>query len=285
MLPYSLKNKSKTEFVKNRFFRLYPPYWFSILLSVILVGGFSLTQILGNITMLQLFLRIKDMVGAFWTLPIELLLYVGCLIFHKYLFDKKKVVWGFVALLVFTLIVAIVRFYMETKIPVAIFLLLAISVLGYLIRLYKEKIVMNFIELFRYILLFILFLIPISLLAYNKDLGFGEVWYRYLNTYIASIVIFYFFMNQNLSNKILNYLGKISYSLYLTHGVVILFFQKQISFFLTLNIFATLALFIILTLLIAIFTYYIVEEPSFSSYKKYSQNRKRQHAQIDNNSR
>lgn len=274
LLPYSMRNKTKTEFIENRFFRLYPTYWISIALAIILVGGFSLKQIAGNITMFQIFLGIKDMVGAYWTLPIELLLYIGCLFFYKFLYSNSKIFKGYYLLLGFTLVASILRYVTEAKVPVAILLLLSISILGYIIRLYKEEKLEKNNQLHYSITAFILFLLPITILAYNRDMGYGETWYRYTNTYIMSIVVFMLFLSNNIYNRLLGYLGKISYSLYLTHGVVIMFYSKHIDFFLQINRTNMLLSFFISTFIIAILTYYLIEKPSFSIYMKYKRRNK-----------
>lgn len=75
----SKKRRNVKQFVVNRFFRLYPLYWLDIALVGIFFAfdHYGLDTILANITMLQTFLGKEDLVGLFWTLPIELLLYLG----------------------------------------------------------------------------------------------------------------------------------------------------------------------------------------------------------------
>lgn len=273
LLPYSLKNKTKSEFIRNRFFRLYPTYWFSMVLALIFVGGFGIKQVLGNITMFQLFFNIKDMVGAYWTLPIELLLYIGCLLFFRYLFKVKFIYLSYFSLLFFTVMISLLRYQLGTKLPVAIFLLLTISVLGYCIRLYKEK-ELN-MRMFKYILIsFIVFLIPITYLAYSMDLGRGEIWYRYFNSYSIAVFIFLIAWRYQLNCKLFNFFGKISYSMYLTHGVLISTFPKVAHFF--PNLYIAAGSLLIVSLLLAIVTYYFIEETSFNFYKKILLNRKKQ---------
>jgi hypothetical protein len=79
VIPFSLKNKGFRDFWISRFFRLYPAYWLSILL-VVLVGG-SIPAVLTlviNVTMLQKFVGFPDMIGVYWTLQIELIFYMLC---------------------------------------------------------------------------------------------------------------------------------------------------------------------------------------------------------------
>lgn len=89
LTPSSYKKRSKLQFIINRFFRLYPVYWCSILLVGIIFrfDGASIKQILANITMLQVFMGQDDLIGVYWTMPIEILLYVFIGIFIKYLWN------------------------------------------------------------------------------------------------------------------------------------------------------------------------------------------------------
>lgn len=75
----SKRKRNVKQFAVNRFFRLYPLYWLDIILVGLLFAfdGYGIKTVLANVTMLQVFLKQEDLVGLFWTLPIELLLYVG----------------------------------------------------------------------------------------------------------------------------------------------------------------------------------------------------------------
>jgi peptidoglycan/LPS O-acetylase OafA/YrhL len=270
LLPYSMKKKKISDFVKNRFFRLYPTYWFSILLALIFVGGYSFEQVIGNISMFQTFLFVDDMIGAFWTMPIELVLYVFCIVFVRYLYNSKFIFLSYILILLATLAGAFVRFNMEVKVPLALPLLLAISILGYVIRLYNEKEI-QLQMLIKYVSIFVVFLVPITLFAYDIDFGSKSTWYRYFNSYILAIAIFLLLLNGDLSNRFFSYIGKISYSLYLTHGVVIAAFPKIISL-LEYSYIAVLV-FNVLVFLTAIITYHLVEVPSFYLYSNFRKHR------------
>ena len=84
VIPASLSNSSdKIRFPIRRFFRLYPAYWLSILVSLIV--GFwldgterSTSQIIANLSMLQTFMGYEDLEGLYWTLAVELVFYVVC---------------------------------------------------------------------------------------------------------------------------------------------------------------------------------------------------------------
>lgn len=69
-------------FLYARFIRLYPPYWVCLGLSVGIVAVLGVEQlrqppwvVAVNVTMLQKFLRVREVDGAYWSLAAELLFY------------------------------------------------------------------------------------------------------------------------------------------------------------------------------------------------------------------
>lgn len=86
VIPFSFSGPAPIgKFVISRFFRLYPAYWASILLAIVVVPLFSghvfgTWQIIANLTMVQMLLRAPDILGVYWTLFIELIFYGICLL-------------------------------------------------------------------------------------------------------------------------------------------------------------------------------------------------------------
>lgn len=78
----SAQGRSPSEFVVSRVVRLYPAYWFAVLVTasvMFLWGGarypVGAEQVLVNLSMLQSFLGITDVDGVYWTLARELVFY------------------------------------------------------------------------------------------------------------------------------------------------------------------------------------------------------------------
>lgn len=76
------RNNSPVHFLFNRFARLYPTYWVALILTYLVVQlaglpGREVTfpQFLANFTMLQEFIGIPHVDGAYWTLTVELIFY------------------------------------------------------------------------------------------------------------------------------------------------------------------------------------------------------------------
>lgn len=84
VIPASLAHPvDKIRFPIRRFFRLYPAYWLSILVSLI-VGlylnepGRIASEVIANLSMVQIFMGYEDIEGLYWTLAVELVFYVIC---------------------------------------------------------------------------------------------------------------------------------------------------------------------------------------------------------------
>ncbi len=71
------------DFMASRFIRLFPCYWLSILIAIIAMRllthhliHYKWNFVLGNLLMLQPVFKTKDLVGAYWTLYVELTFYI-----------------------------------------------------------------------------------------------------------------------------------------------------------------------------------------------------------------
>jgi peptidoglycan/LPS O-acetylase OafA/YrhL len=264
VIPYSILNKGLKSFAISRFFRLYPAYWVSIVLAVLINGAISIKLVLINVTMFQKFVGVNDLLGVYWTLQIEIVFYIICAILYKYkILDDtrilKRVLYFFLAL---SLALAIGRYLSEKKLPVALTLGLCVMFMGLLYRKYllkegdivKNQIVVVFI-------VFLLVLFPICLLAYNKDYGFDEKWYKYFVSYFAAILLFIIYSRYKWTNKFFIYLGTISYSLYLIHTLAFdVISDSKISK--SISPLGYTLIFYISALGVSTLCYYLIEKPA-----------------------
>ena len=86
VVPHSIRGPrlhGVVDFAERRFWRLYPPYWFSIplgVLSVWIIWGkdASLAMLIGNSTMLPSLWGEPFVMGHYWTLEVELVFYFAC---------------------------------------------------------------------------------------------------------------------------------------------------------------------------------------------------------------
>lgn len=88
IIPSSLKPGQADPikgFAIKRLFRLYPAYWVSILVAIVvhhwmLGQDYSVLTVAANTTMLQSLFGEKHILGLYWTLQIELIFYISCAI-------------------------------------------------------------------------------------------------------------------------------------------------------------------------------------------------------------
>lgn len=236
VIPYSLGNSKQAikKFITSRFFRLYPAYWFSVLFAVLSAIFFTdtfpeLKIIAFNLTMIQSLFNIPDLFGVYWTLIIELIFYVLCvLLFVSKLLHNIfcSLIISIVMLLVAS-IAAYMRWQLEMKIPVAIPLAMSLMFFGVLWReatINNNKRALNYSII--WICSFIVMLPAICFLAYSKSFGFSENPIAYWATYTCALLFFLLFTSKiKMLSRYLVFLGTISYSLYLLHQ----FFLELIS--------------------------------------------------------
>ncbi|WP_299103237.1 acyltransferase [uncultured Winogradskyella sp.] len=230
----SLKYVNKSgQFVINRISRLYPTYWASVSLTflVMLLHGFyslnlskvSIVEYLGNMTMIQFYLKIPYLDDSYWTMIIELLFYGFMLIlFHfKLLKHINKI-----GILLTFFIVLIIHFHFENiwvkrlfyYIPLLQFWPLFFSgILFY-------QIINKYTDLTKYYCVIILCLLSqISLYDYSGySKKFIDFW-EYSMMLIFYFSLFTLFVNRKLKfiiNKPSLFLGKISFALYLIHQTI-----------------------------------------------------------------
>lgn len=226
LTPASKRKRSAAEFCVDRAFRLYPIYWLAILLMGVFFAfdHYGPSTVLANLTMLQVFLGREDLIGLTWTMPIELLLYLGVLLFdrridlwrirYEGLWDYRSVAALHVLMTLAAVALALVRRLVWTSAPVAVPLLLSIALLGQILRLHQEGIASRRQAVLS-IAVFEAGLTAASLLAYQVDVGHQENWHRYVLSYTTALCIFLLFRARGIAPRILVWISVISYPVYL----------------------------------------------------------------------
>jgi len=222
LIPATLTRASSTlrDFVIHRMFRLYPAYWVSIIVFVAAALLFDhsiaipTSVVLINLTMLQRFVGIYDLILPYWTLQIELIFYFLCallFVLHK-LERRRQILW---LTLSAGLLCAVLRRRYHLNVPVGIPASLALMFLGDSIRAFSKKLISQ-TELITSTLLVAITLIPICLIGYVDD---GK---RNLLSYWIAIAVFLvsyrfasLFRNVRPIRIIGLFLGDCSYSIYL----------------------------------------------------------------------
>lgn len=274
----SLQNvASDTEFVINRFTRLYPTYWASVCFTFILIISISiyrgngitkdiLIQFFGNLTMFQFYMGIPDLDGPYWTMIIEMLFYIFMLVLFqinclKHI-DRIGLVICFIIVVIKYLFPELYFINLIIKwIPLLQFFPLFFSgIIFYKLHnslIKKTK---------GYLLIFSCFFCQIMLFqSSGRSVNFIS-WAQYGFILFIYFIIFLLFVNKNLKfiiNPLTLFVGKISFALYLIHqyislNIIIPFFYERLG----INFWATVILINLpIIICIASFITYKIEIP------------------------
>jgi peptidoglycan/LPS O-acetylase OafA/YrhL len=231
VVPFSLKRPNALAgFAISRFFRLYPAYWVSLFLAVTVlpllgIAQYPVKQVVANITMVQFGLGQPNVIGAYWTLFIEMAFYCCCALWFVLgvLRSARFLVLASIGLLSIALIAAVLRYTRpDLPLPVGYINYLAAMHIGTLARL-------ALLEGNRFAKRVLPFVIAAALIA-----SIGISWFAYSKTpdvdpwisgitglYIGYALFFYCVIRKAFVNRVTLYLGGISYSLYLLHGLTL----------------------------------------------------------------
>lgn len=227
VIPWSLKPRVPSALIKfiiKRFFRLYPAYWFSIVAAVALGFGYGTNiisdyQVLLNFTMIHKFLGVESVIASYWTLHLELVFYAVCasLFYLGRLQKNKYLIILTVLFCCCAVFFAAIRYYYQIKIPIIMPLGLAVMFYGAVFRNYLLE---KQTELRMPLILLTTFYFTSLFMA--QKMYYLDGWLAWFVTHLAAFSLFFILVTRvKLTNLFAVYLGRISYSLYLLHSLVI----------------------------------------------------------------
>ena len=224
LIYHSLHNTSSiTKFYKKRFFRIYPPYLFSLIFYIIVayfifgfLAKYDFRTYLINAFMLQDIFKVDLVVGVYWSLLIEIKFYLIIAILYFYLKKYFKNVTDifFIIMLIINLIVFFERGYGSW-----LLIWMPFFWVGIYLYIYLEKKAMSKQKFF--IIGIVLFFYYFLLNEINLGIFL-----------VLNILLFLCIYNFHYSNKLLSFYGLISYSFYLLHTII----SYPLFYWLTKNI-------------------------------------------------
>lgn len=291
VIPSSLKSHStdKKQSIKSfairRFYRLYPAYWLSLILMVLLLPAAyqpSSWAVIANATMLQSFFSQTHIIGLYWTLQVEIIFYGFCaLLFYFHLLHNSRFVF-FIIIGFFVLFVAIESYPLVSQTSLNIHkefqlmpYLLSIMFLGSFYRkLYDGNYSNRKLPLYTLIATLLCLGLPVilwlsSLFGYNLI----EHSFRFGSANSLAFLLFFggiYFLKKPM--KIFIWLGTISYSIYLFHPIIMQLIKKIIWAVPSSFPILPLSVYMLATTLISIvfahFVYSYLEKPAMVYSKK-----------------
>ncbi|QIL71014.1 acyltransferase [Diaphorobacter sp. HDW4B] len=277
VIPASLRGNDRLAQLKkfgiNRFFRLYPAFWVSILPGVyachMLWGKeMSAHDIALNFTMIPEWLGARAAMGQYWSLQLELLFYVMCaaLFAMKWLHQPRKLILIALGMLVFFALVRRGIYAYNVS-------YLCIMFFGAMCRKYKDSNTQpadrKWLQIA--IMLFTAFWLVIfpayGVFAIHQGIAQANLSSVFLSYAIGILLFLVAIGTKDSRPGVCSWLGRISYSIYLLHPVV---FYPMLWWFsrtpalreMGWHLGTIVGISALLTILLSTIVYYVVEAPS-----------------------
>jgi peptidoglycan/LPS O-acetylase OafA/YrhL len=132
IIPYSLeRGNSLGRFWVSRVFRLYPLYWFSILVTVIFLcfgvadvtdtdfPGHLVRNVLINLTMFQEYVETPNALGLYYTLAMEMAFYIGFSILFLKKMNRRSLLIAWLASTALAAVAISVPLALDRRVPLA----------------------------------------------------------------------------------------------------------------------------------------------------------------------
>jgi exopolysaccharide production protein ExoZ len=241
------------DFFKARIIRVAPLYWIFTTLTLIL--GIAYNPTIHRIIASYCFLSLGAVLAVGWTLTYEFIFYLTCTIV-LFIFSKKSIRIKYFAILGLLILEDIMLYFVlhNAGFPDNGHYFLFFGLGGIVYILYSLK----YIYINKYLIYF--FLIISFIISFNYN--YGQTWKIVFGIGLPSALIVYFMLLLEkqygiFNNDILLLLGNASYSLYLTHYIVIHALNLENKYYL-----------FIISILVGIISYKLIERPLLKLLKR-----------------
>ena len=256
--------RSKSQYITNRFIRMYPIYW--VLLSIsFIIYDIPLKKFMFNLTLFQEYFGVPNIIGSSWMMSIQIAFFVfiafsGVNFFFS---NKSRPLLIFLIVIICAIITGFVRYKSGLPFPTAFFLLNATSLIG---MYYYDFLTFKNISKTNLIAIIIIFEAGLMISA---KLSYGSRMPAYMVAYNIGLLLFWIARRFNLFFHSAIFLGKISYTFFLGAGIGWYFFTKIVN--LNFSEINAIIIFILQFLVNVVFSWMMtkfIEQPLFSHFKK-----------------
>ncbi len=281
VIPASLHNQQDRAaglrtFAIRRFFRLYPAYWLSIGLAVVVIWWLQNRQpdpgtVLANLTMVHRLLGFRDFQGLYWTLLVELIFYVACAALYAMgLIARPRALVTVLCLLIVWFAVQEALGFRHTNsdffgmndLPPYLGLMFC----GALLRFWHDGQPLDRWVKWVVVVVLALYILPI---ARGIELDGGGLAFDFASDSARALGVVLFLvlaMRVRLAHPVLSWLGTISYSIYLLHMIcaqlwISIVHLPGLEMLQRLDLTVAVAVVVGMTLVLAAITYRWVELP------------------------
>jgi len=225
-IAHSLNNNSNTlGFYKRRFIRLYLPFVLALIYAALVFTLISDTVILNEVSVFNdLISTIKNLfyipngalIHQFWSLPMEVMFYI----LAPFVLVSKKILKYYYVISILLFLSSLVFWFLDVT-HVNLFARFIFDCNIYFavgLFLYRNKkffIKYKVLFEFKFLSLFSIICIPLMIFVNYRIGYFNKVTFSISAVY--SLFLLGYFLNNEIKNNLFQYLGKISYTLYITH--------------------------------------------------------------------
>ncbi|MBC9876944.1 acyltransferase [Bradyrhizobium sp. INPA01-394B] len=227
VIPNSFPDSSAPirDFAISRVFRLYPAYWVSIVVVLLIAPGFEaktfpLSQILANITMLQMFMNVPNLNIGYWTLAVELIFYVACIALFAIGFLRTR--WTAICIVVAASLTAIVAApFVKAHLFWGLLELMLDLTAMFLGKVVRDAVIGERLQWRHVAICTLLYVLYAAVCAYRRyGVDYQDNFfcaYGMGAAYIAAAIVFVAFagLGERGAVGVLSFVGRISYSVYL----------------------------------------------------------------------
>lgn len=278
VIPFSLLHYSKIQFLVARFFRIWPTYFFGLMISLLalkisnnfynITWSYSLEHIFYQMILIRDLMWMPSIDGVSWTLEIEIKFYIISSLFFFIIYRKMKIEYFLLGIILLSLLAIMMGIYFNdtnTRVYQIGILFVIYMGIGVLFNFHHRKGMSTKVLIFSILMIFVIFIIVwknsyLEIIYITGTINYG------ISLIIFSI--FYLYRYKINKNKVFDFLGNISYPLYVIHPLVGYTSMRIFLNYYPKKIYISIVFALILSIILAYILHITVEKRSNKFGKK-----------------